>query len=213
METLKRTAVDFDKKNHWNNIYETKDTSTLSWHQHVPEISLNFLEIYNLPKDSKIIDVGGGDSLFVDHLLNLGFSNITVLDISRNALKIAKERLGDRSDLITWIESDILKFSPTIKYDFWHDRATFHFLFEEEEIELYKKISAEAISDNGIMVIGAFSNVGSTSCSGLKVKQQTEHSLPATFRNNFYKLDCIVSDHLTPKGTVQNFIYCSLQRI
>src|SRR5690554_3952092 len=113
----------FDRKKHWENIYQTKELNEVSWFQPTPETSLQFFEQFDIPKTAKIIDVGGGDSFLVDHLLDLGYEDITVLDISSVAIERAKNRLGERAKKVTWITSDIVNFVPKEKYDFWHDRA------------------------------------------------------------------------------------------
>ena len=114
------------RKEHWENIYGTKELKDVSWFQPLPETSLNFLKEFNVPKNAAIIDVGGGDSLLVDHLLAEGYTDISVLDISEKALERAKSRLGEKASHIKWIVSDASEFKPERKYDFWHDRAAFH---------------------------------------------------------------------------------------
>ena len=128
---------EFDRKQHWESIYQSKQSNEVSWFQPTPETSLAFIKQFNVPLNAKIIDVGGGDSLLVDHLLKLGYQNITVLDISESALSRAKQRLSDNAGKINWIVADASEFEPTELYDFWHDRAAFHFLTEEKEIENY----------------------------------------------------------------------------
>src|SRR5688572_30661128 len=113
-------------KNHWNNIYANKTSLEVSWTQQIPTTSLSFLRGFNLPKDASIIDVGAGESKFVDFLLDQGFSNITVLDISEEAINKSKARLGERAAYVSWIVSDITAYIPSQKFDVWHDRATFH---------------------------------------------------------------------------------------
>jgi ubiquinone/menaquinone biosynthesis C-methylase UbiE len=124
----------FDRKKHWENIYQTKELKNVSWFEPTPETSLAFFKQFNVPKNAKIIDVGGGDSFLVDNLLNQGYTDITILDISEAALNRAKERLGLKAANVKWIVADAASFEPTEKYDFWHDRAAFHFLTEEKEI-------------------------------------------------------------------------------
>lgn len=80
-----------------------------------------------MPKNAKIIDVGGGDSLLVDFLLDRGYTDLTVLDISESSLKKAQNRLGNRTILVKWIVSDVTEFIPSERYDFWHYIAVFHF--------------------------------------------------------------------------------------
>ena len=119
---------DFDRKKHWENIYNTKQINEVSWFQAKPETSLFFFNQLNIPTHAKVIDVGGGDSYLVDYLIDLGYRDITVLDISEAALNRAKKRLGSSASKVKWIVADVATYKPLEKYDCWHDRAAFHFL-------------------------------------------------------------------------------------
>src|SRR3989344_1359343 len=127
----------YDAKEHWENIYQTKKSNEVSWHQEKPKTSLNLISETNLDKNAKIIDIGAGDSKLVDNLIALGFRNITVLDVSSNALNRAKKRLGDRANDVKWIVSDLREFETNDRYGIWHDRAVLHFLTEEDDISEY----------------------------------------------------------------------------
>lgn len=196
-------------KEHWEKVFATKAENEVSWFQTYPKTSMEFLELFNLPLDAKIIDVGGGDSYFVDALLEKGYTNIYVLDISANAIERAKTRLGSKAINVNWIVSDITKFEPTVKFDFWHDRAAFHFLTSEENIYKYVSIAENAINQNGYLILGTFSENGPTKCSGLEIKQYNENSMSVKFEVNFDRIKCITEDHTTPFNTVQNFLFCS----
>ncbi|MDM1295715.1 class I SAM-dependent methyltransferase [Sphingobacterium sp. N143] len=202
----------FNRKSHWEDIYENKPLESVSWYQPNPETSLNFINQSDLLKTAQIIDIGGGDSFFADHLLDLGFENITVLDISSTAIGRAKERLGNRASKITWIVSDILDFLPKQQYDFWHDRATFHFLTKEEEINHYIKKVSKALASGGTLVIGTFSEQGPTKCSGIDIKQYSTSSLTDLMQHDFERINCLEVDHQTPLGTNQNFVFCSFRK-
>lgn len=182
----------------------------MSWTQEKPETSLNFIHSFGTDKTSKIIDIGGGDSKLVDFLLEEGYENVSVLDISANALERAKNRLGNKAEKVTWIVGDITEFEPTEQYDIWHDRAVFHFLTEENNIKKYQDLVAKAVK--GKMVIGTFSTNGPLKCSGLEIKQNDETSLTYTFEANFEKIECFTIDHKTPFDTIQNFIFCSFNK-
>lgn len=199
-------------KEHWEKIYSTKTPQEVSWTQEIPETSLGFIHSFNLRKDAAIIDVGGGESRFVDFLLDEGFTNITVLDISEEALKKTQQRLGERASAVKWIVSDVVEFKPLQKFDAWHDRATFHFLTTPEQIERYIEIAAQSLKDNGFMAIGTFSENGPTKCSGLTIKQYTEQQMEKTLTYYFKKIRCITENHLTPFHTIQNFLFCSFKR-
>lgn len=198
-------------KNHWEQVYETKQPNEVSWTQEVPDTSLEFIHSFNLPKTAKIIDVGGGDSKLVDFLLDEGYENITVLDISAKALERAKSRLGDKASQVTWIASDITEFQADTTYDIWHDRATFHFLTTTEQISQYLDIANSSV--NGYLTIGTFSENGPTKCSGLKIKQYSESELQKKLAKGFDKIRCITEDHTTPFNTKQNFLFCSFRKM
>lgn len=202
--------MSLENKNHWETVYETKNPDQVSWTQEVPQTSLDFIHSFKLPKTAKIIDVGGGDSKLVDFLVSEGFENVTVLDISANALDKAKKRLGGNAKKINWVVSDITEFEPDTTFDVWHDRATFHFLTTEEQVAKYMKTARKLV--NGFLTIGTFSENGPTKCSGLTIKQYTEDSLTTELKNGFEKIRCLTEDHITPFQTTQNFLFCSFKR-
>jgi len=199
-------------KQHWEKVYTTKEFTDVSWYQANPTVSLDFLSAFNMAKDAAIIDVGGGDSYFVDHLLNLGYRNITVLDISKTAIEKAKKRLGDKALVVNWVVSDITTYIPDRQFDFWHDRATFHFLTSAEQVDKYLALANNAISPAGKMVMGTFSENGPEKCSGLPIKQYSESALTSLIKKWFQKIKCIHTDHITPFNTVQNFLFCSFKK-
>ena len=200
------------EQKHWDKVYSLKAEDEVSWFQPYPKTSMEFVELFSLPLDANIIDIGGGDSHFVDALLDKGYKNIWVLDISSKAIEKAKQRLGERASKVHWIVSDITEFKPLVQFDFWHDRAAFHFLTSEEAINKYVAIAEEAISDKGYLVLGTFSENGPEKCSGLQIQQYNEASMSARFEIAFNRIKCINENHVTPFNTVQNFLFCSFQK-
>lgn len=203
----------FDRKKHWENIYQTKELSEVSWYEPTPETSLDFIKQFNIPTTAKIIDIGGGDSFLVDHLLDLGYCDISVLDISASAIEKAKQRLGEKAKIVKWIVADAATFKPTEKYDFWHDRAAFHFFTNEQEISNYLKTAQENINPTGVLVIGTFSDQGPKKCSGIEIKQYSETTMTNQLNSFFEKIKCITVDHKTPFNTIQNFVFCSFRKL
>lgn len=197
-------------QNHWDTIYKTKNENQVSWTQAVPKTSLDFINSFGLPKTAKIIDIGGGDSKLVDYLVDEGFEDITVLDISAQALDKAKKRLGNKAEKINWVVSDITLFQPGTIFDVWHDRATFHFLTTGEQIAKYLDTARNSVS--GYLTIGTFSDKGPEKCSGLPIKQYSEETLAAELQNGFEKIRCLTEDHITPFYTKQNFLFCSFKK-
>ena len=196
-------------KQYWDEIYTTKQEEDTSWFQLYPKTSMDFIALFELPITANIIDIGGGDSHFVDALLNEGYLNIWVLDISSAAIAKAKKRLGDRAYLVHWIIADVTDFIPTVHFDFWHDRAAFHFLTTPPKVEQYVTIAEKSIRKKGYLILGTFSEDGPTKCSGLDVQQYSAASMSAKFEVNFERIKCIQEAHQTPFNTIQQFLFCS----
>ncbi|PLW92590.1 MAG: SAM-dependent methyltransferase [Marinilabiliales bacterium] len=204
---------DFDRKKHWENIYNTKQINEVSWFQAKPETSLFFFNQLNIPTHAKVIDVGGGDSYLVDYLIDLGYRDITVLDISEAALNRAKKRLGSSASKVKWIVADVATYKPLEKYDCWHDRAAFHFLTQEKEITSYTETIQQYINPSGSLILGTFSDQGPKKCSGIEIMQYSETTMADKLKMYFEKINCITVDHETPSGSSQNFIFCSFRRV
>lgn len=201
-----------NKKSHWENVFATKAPNEVSWTQKYPKIAMNYLENLNLSKIANIIDIGGGDSNLIDALLEKGYQNIWVLDISEAALERAKNRLGDKANKVHWIVSDITEFNTAIKFDFWHDRAVFHFLTDAISIEKYVTLVGKSIAENGNFLLGTFSENGPLKCSGLEIKQYSENTMKNTFKEKFNTVKCFTENHLTPFETIQNFQFCGFKK-
>ncbi len=200
-------------KSHWENIYNNKQLHEVSWYQPTPTTSLALIEMLNIPSEAKIIDIGGGDSLLVDNLLQHGFKDLSVLDISEKALERAQRRIGeDNSAKVKWIEADISTFEPDTLYDLWHDRAVFHFLTEHEAVAHYVAISSAHIKKGGYLIVATFSEEGPFKCSGMPIQQYNEESLPAVFVENFETERVFKQIHLTPTGNEQSFVFAVLRR-
>lgn len=201
-----------ERKDHWENVYQTKQLSGLSWYEPIPQTSINIIKEFGLSTDAAIIDIGGGDSLLADHLLALGYTNISVLDISSAAIERAKLRLGPKAVLVKWIISDMLLFNGTEKFDVWHDRAAFHFLTDPQDQQLYLYTVNKNLRDDGYLVIGTFSLNGPEKCSNLPVQQYSELTLTRLFSRYFKTINCFIKDHTTPFQTLQQFIFCIFQK-
>lgn len=203
----------FDRQQHWEKIYQTKQQNEVGWYQPIPTTSLDFIKEFKVPLTAKIIDIGGGDSYFADHLLEMDYLDITVLDISETVIDRAKKRLGERARKVKWIVADAANFKPLEKYDFWHDRAAFHFLIQDNEIESYINTVQQSIKPEGILVIGTFSENGPKKCSGIDIRQYSEGSMTAILKSYFEKIRCITVDHMTPSASLQNYVFCSFRKV
>lgn len=201
-----------NRKEHWENIYANKALNEVSWYQPNPELALQLIEQYCTDKNAAIIDVGGGDSFLVDHLLEAGFTNITVLDISQKAIERAHVRLGNKAEKVNWVVSDIVDYTPNQTFDIWYDRAAFHFLTQDKEVQQYENTVNAAVPQNGTVIIGTFSENGPLKCSGIEIKQYAKEDFLSLFAKRFELVDFINTDHDTPFDTVQNFNFAVLQK-
>ncbi|MEO5585389.1 MAG: class I SAM-dependent methyltransferase, partial [Flavobacteriales bacterium] len=156
--------------------------------------------------------IGGGDSLLVDHLLDRSFTDLTVLDISGKALKKAQLRLGDRAKAVEWIEASATEFEAGGPFDVWHDRAVFHFLTTDEEVELYLEKLSKYLAPGGLLILATFSENGPEKCSGIPVHRYSESEMTARLERVCNKIKCITVDHETPSQKIQNFLFCAFRK-
>ena len=196
-----------NSKQHWETVYSTKSDREVGWFQENPNTSLKLILDYTYDKNQPFIDVGGGNSYLSKILFEIGFTNITVLDISGRALERSRNRLGYDGKKIKWIEADVTNFSSDTLYQLWHDRAVFHFLINDDEIKQYAKVAGRQIAKGGFLILGAFSLSGPTSCSGLTITQYSEEKLTNVFAGDFELINCFENVHTTPSGNKQNFIW------
>ncbi len=196
------------KKQHWETVFTTKAENEVSWFQKQPQTSIQLIQACKVAKDAKIIDIGGGDSYLIDGLLNLGYTNLFLLDISEAAIERAKKRLGDKAMNVTFIVSDSLHFQSNEKFEVWHDRASFHFFTEAKDIEQYKNNVIANTNQDAHFIIATFSEDGPLKCSGLPITQYSVEKMEVVFSNDFELENCFTEDHETPFETTQNFIFC-----
>ena len=200
-----------ENKKHWEKIYETKTIDGVSWYEKTPHQSIELIQKYSNKNSDKIIDIGCGKSFLADNLLKLNYENITLVDISLNALSEVKSRL--KNDNLNFIETDILNFNSENGYDIWHDRAVFHFITDNKEINKYLKICNKQINKGGILIIGTFAEDGPLKCSGLEIKRYSIENLRKLFRENFEFIKGFKKLHITPFDTQQSFTFCVFKKL
>ncbi|GGZ31774.1 hypothetical protein GCM10007049_26400 [Echinicola pacifica] len=206
--------MEIDRKSHWEQIYQEKGPTEVSWYQEKPQTSLDFIHSAGLTKGDSIIDIGGGDSRLVDYLLQDEFSNLSVLDISANAIAKGKRRLGEDANAVSWLISDVLEVELSERYRYWHDRAVFHFLVADHHQRQYLNLARQMIVPGGRILIGAFSEQGPKKCSGIAIQQYSASSLCQRVEPfGFQKTRSKIVNHSTPFGTVQNFVFVEFERI
>jgi SAM-dependent methyltransferase len=201
------------REQHWQKVYQTKAPDAVSWYRPHLEVSIELLERAGLASDSRLIDVGGGASTLVDDLLARGLRHVTVLDVSAEALAIARRRLGARESEVTWLAADVLEagLEPG-GFDLWHDRAVFHFLTDSVDAMRYAAQAAAAVRGGGHAVIGGFAPDGPEKCSGLPVARRSAEDIAAILGPAFRLVEKRAQQHVTPAGAVQSFNYALLRR-
>lgn len=192
---------------HWQCVYSEKEPTEVSWYQSVPEKSLHLIRETGVARTEPILDVGGGASTLVDKLHADGYTDVTIMDISGRALERSRARLGETAGAMQWIESDVTEFEPQRRYALWHDRAVFHFLTDASDREKYIDVVARALKPGGYFVLATFGPEGPERCSGLEIRRYGIEQLQDLFGGEFklggYELD----EHVTPKGSTQQFLY------
>ncbi len=203
----------FDRKKHWEQVYEGKSPLEVSWFQAEPSQSLRLIQDTGIAKADHIVDVGGGASVLVDRLQGHGYENLAVLDISSGAIEHARRRLGEAAQKIEWHEADITAFDPPHSFALWHDRAVFHFLTQQSDRAKYVEVMKRAVPTSGHIILATFSIGGPEKCSGLDIVQYNAPKLLKVLGDEFKIVEEVSEVHMTPGNKEQNFSYFRLVRL
>ena len=201
-----------ERERHWDRIWRESDPTRVSWYQPRPETSLAFIRRARLASGAQVLDVGGGASALVEHLLGLGYKP-GVLDVSEAALARSRARLSPRSPQVEWFHSDVTQWDPPHWWDLWHDRAVLHFLIDEADRRAYRATLHRALRTGGQAVIAEFGPEGPTSCSGLEVRRYSAEELEDFLGPEFRLEEQATEEHHTPSGGVQSFLLCRFRRV
>jgi SAM-dependent methyltransferase len=201
-----------DATGHWDSVFETKASDEVSWFQAVPTTSKRLLECWASPAGS-LIDIGAGASTLVDVLLDAGWQDVTVLDVSEAALTKVRNRLGERAEAVTFVAADVRSWQPNRTYDAWHDRAAFHFLVEQADRDRYVAMATHSVTPGGVVVLAAFAEDGPTECSGLPTSRYDTDELVCVFGPAFSLEYAEREEHTTPFGTIQPFSWVVLRHL
>lgn len=197
---------------HWEQVYRNKRPTQVSWFQENPEASLKLIEQADLASRDPVIDVGAGASSLVGCLLDRGFTDLTVLDVSRAAIEASRERLGERAQAVEWVVGDVLEFRPSRPYALWHDRACFHFMTRPAQRRRYISALDQATRPGSSAIIATFALDGPLRCSGLDIVRYDATGLLETLGPR-WRLECEINEqHHTPWDSIQSFRYFLLRR-
>ncbi|WP_346949818.1 class I SAM-dependent methyltransferase [Dyella sp.] len=202
-----------DRGSRWDEVYRSKGADTVSWYQARPVMSLALIEHAGVVKGAPVIDVGGGASSLVDHLLHEGYVDLAVMDLSDSALATSRERLGERASQVDWIAGDVLAFAPLKRYALWHDRAVFHFLVKADDRRRYLEALHRASQVGTQVVMATFAEDGPERCSGLPVARYRAAELHAAFGADYELVESTRETHRTPGGAEQHFTWVRMRRV
>lgn len=199
-----------ERATHWDERYRTTGAERVSWFEPEPQQSLALLAMVGAGPSSSVIDIGGGASLLAGSLVEQGYLDVSVLDVSQEALDVAKARMA-RPDAVTWINADLLEWVPDRRWQVWHDRAVFHFLVDEQDRATYRSLLHRAVEPGGAAIIATFGEDGPTSCSGLPVARYSKDHLATEIGPGFTEIGSGGFDHVTPAGMTQKFTWVALR--
>lgn len=208
--TTQQPPAPGQRAEYWDTVYDTKGEDGVSWFQSTPTVTMELFDDIGVTRSSSIVDVGGGASVVVDHLVQGGFEDVSVLDVSRVALDRAQARLGAAAERVHWLHRDIFDWVPERRFDMWHDRAVFHFLIEEEERNAYVRTLQSGITPDSHVIIATFDADGPTHCSGLPVVRYGAEQLAEVFSPGLRLVASRRQEHVTPAGLTQPFTWVVL---
>lgn len=201
-------------KDHWESVYRTTNSDSVSWFSPHLGASLELLELAGLSSESRVIDIGAGASTLVDDLLDRGLTDITAVDIAESSLAAARARLGPRAASVRWLVGDVTKLTlPSESIDIWHDRAALHFLIDADAVRSYVRLAMTSIVSGGHAVIGCFAADGPERCSGLPVARRDPEDIATLFGSSFALVQSRREIHRTPSGSTQPFAFALLRKV
>lgn len=213
MDETAKTTADASVGAHWQDVYERRDPQQVSWYEPTPDTSLALIARADLPLDAAIIDVGGGASRLAAELVGVGHKDVTVADISKQALERAQAELGEAAAQVRWIVADVRGHDFGRRFDLWHDRALFHFMVEPADREAYLTVLRRSLRPGGHLILATFGPEGPTECSGLPTRRYGADQLAGLLAPDFRLVDSQLAEHTTPSGSRQQFVYTHFQRI
>jgi len=200
-----------ERRRHWDDAY-AKGVADVSWYQAEPRMSLHMLDSVGVDPSASVVDVGGGASPLVDVLVQRGFGDVTVVDLSTVAVEAAQARLGADATDVRWCIDDVLGWRPGRRFDVWHDRAVFHFLTDDVSQQRYVDTLTAVTDERSLIVLATFAPSGPQTCSGLPVARYDAAGLGKHLGDAWTLVRSTSEDHLTPWGTVQPFTWAAFRR-
>lgn len=195
---------------HWDSVYATEHLDELGWYEPMPS-TLGLVTAYSTPGDS-VIDVGGGTSPLTLELAQLGYRDLTVLDISERALGASRDALGEHAEVVSWIRADVTSYRPNRRWQLWHDRAVFHFLVEQDDRQAYRSVAASAVEPGGILIVATFAPEGPEKCAGLDVRRYDVATLAGEFASDFDLVEGLRLNPIAAIGDQRPYIGVALRR-
>jgi 2-polyprenyl-3-methyl-5-hydroxy-6-metoxy-1,4-benzoquinol methylase len=212
LESLWDYDESVDMHAYWERVYKTHAADQVGWYEADPVMSRRFIGEAIAGGARSVIDIGGGASALVDHLLDLDLERVAVLDVSETGLALAKQRLADRATTVEWIAEDVTQLGSVGTFDVWHDRAVFHFLTSPMDRDRYVRVAERTVRPGGTAIMATFAPDAPDHCSGLEVCRYDAWQLAEECGPKFELLEAQQYVHMTPSGRPQSFVYSRFRR-
>jgi 2-polyprenyl-3-methyl-5-hydroxy-6-metoxy-1,4-benzoquinol methylase len=199
-------------RDHWQHLYSTRAHDEVGWYEPDPAVSRRLVMDAVAEGARSVIDVGGGASSLVDHLLREGVERVAVVDIAEAGIDLARQRLGPRASEVEWIVGDITALDDIGSFDVWHDRAVFHFLLDPDQRRRYVALSEQTVGPGGTAIIATFASDGPERCSGLEVRRYDPQDVARECGPGWRLAASERHVHTTPRGFEQRFVYSTFER-
>jgi SAM-dependent methyltransferase len=204
--------VDEGPQTHWDGVYARRDAREVSWFEPAPETSLALIKQAGVARDAAIVDVGAGATGLAAALLDDGYSDLTVVDISDIALGEAKAAVGVQAERLRWVRADVRSHDFGRRFDLWHDRAVFHFMVTSADRDAYLDTLRRTLAPGGHAIFATFGPAGPTRCSGLPACRYDSLELMRVLGADFDQVASCLHEHTTPSGGHQQFLYLLARR-
>ncbi len=150
-EWLKREDRD------WEEIYSRHDLAEIPWHSDKPDQELIDLIENKRIKPNSALDVGCGAGTDAIYLASKG-CKVTAIDVSHEAIKIARERAEKAGVEINFISGNFLDIAfDNESFDFINDRGFFHHINPRNREKVAIKIN-NLLKRNGYYYLRCWSD-------------------------------------------------------
>lgn len=204
-----------DVEAYWDLVDRSVTPTEVAWLKQDLTSSLKLVAHANIPKNAAILDVGCADSTLFDDLLELGYTDLTCMDISGDAYEPIRQRLGKRARELCCVTADVTQFVlPAQSLDLWHDHAVFYLLDDPTDRERYLRNLRTSLRIGGYLILGVVSEPAKTIFSQAGDRERFGvDRLSAILGTDFGFVQSLEEERITAFGATQQFLYTMFRHI